>query len=62
MLGWISSEFFARSPVLIFPLIALGIFMTVYITAAVRIMRTDKSKLDELAALPFDDSEVRSDV
>ncbi|MDD9939455.1 MAG: hypothetical protein OXU20_00205 [Myxococcales bacterium] len=60
MLSWISTEFFARSPVLVFPLIALGIFMTVFIAAAVRAARTDSERLDELARLPFDDSEVGS--
>lgn len=60
MLGWISGDFFARSPVLIYPLIALGIFMTVFVAAALRAFLTRKEHFDELALLPFDDSEVQN--
>ena len=57
MLSWISADFFARSPVLVFPLVALGIFMTVFVVAALRAFRTDKARLDALAQLPFEDRE-----
>lgn len=57
MLSWISSDFFSRSPLLIFPLIALGIFMLVFFAAAVRAWRTQDDTIDRLSRLPFDETE-----
>jgi len=53
MLTSIASDFFAKSPLLALPVIAMAIFMTVFTLGAVRTFRTDKKKLDEVANLPF---------
>ncbi|MDD9935057.1 MAG: hypothetical protein OXT09_15705 [Myxococcales bacterium] len=55
MLSWISSDFFARSPVLLFPVIALCIFMGVFTLGAVRAFLTDRRELDALSRLPLQD-------
>lgn len=57
MLGWISSDFFARSPLLILPLVALGLFMFVFISVSLRAWRTQSEMIDTLSKLPFDDTE-----
>ncbi len=49
-----SAEFFARSPVLIFPLIALGIFFVVFVAIALRVMLTQREEADAAARLPLD--------
>ncbi len=53
MLGWFAGDFFARSPVLVYPIIALAIFMTVFITVSLRALFRPKSELERLAALPL---------
>jgi hypothetical protein len=53
MLGWFASDFFARSPVLVYPIIALAIFMTVFVTVSLRALFRPKSELERLAALPL---------
>jgi hypothetical protein len=55
MLSFVALDFFQKSPLLILPLIALGIFVTVFLTTTARALLTDKAKMDELAALPFRD-------
>ncbi len=49
-----SAEFFARSPVLIFPLIALGIFFVLFVAIALRVMLTQREESDAAARLPLD--------
>lgn len=55
MLSFIALDYFQKSPLLILPLIALGIFVTVFVAVTVRAMLTDKSRLEALAALPLRD-------
>ncbi|MEM9191603.1 MAG: hypothetical protein AAGF12_20685 [Myxococcota bacterium] len=55
MLGWFASDFFARSPVLVFPLVGLGLFFTVFVTVSLRAVFTNKAKIERLAALPFEE-------
>jgi hypothetical protein len=57
MLSFISSEFFARSPVLAFPVVAMLLFMAVFVANAVRALRAAKPELDRLAELPFSDEQ-----
>jgi uncharacterized membrane protein (DUF485 family) len=54
MLGWFASDFFARSPVLIFPLVALGLFMTVFVLATVRALMANREHLDRMSRLPLE--------
>lgn len=49
-----SAEFFARSPVLVFPLIALGIFFVVFVAISLRVMLTQREQTDAAARLPFE--------
>jgi hypothetical protein len=57
MMRQLSADFFARSPLLIFPLIALAVFVVVFIAVSVRALRTRREELDRLAALPLSDSD-----
>jgi hypothetical protein len=54
MLSWISSDFFERSPLLAFPVLALVLFMVVFTANAVRALRTKKPELERLANLPLE--------
>ena len=55
MLSQFSADFFARSPVLAGPVVALGIFIVVFVAVSVRAARTKKTELDRMAALPLAD-------
>jgi VIT1/CCC1 family predicted Fe2+/Mn2+ transporter len=60
MLSWISSDFFARSPLLALPVIALLLFMAVFAAAAVRAAIANRSQLERMARMPLEDeSEAR---
>lgn len=57
MLSQIAKNFFADSPVIAYPLVAMVLFMTVFLVITWRTMRRDRSELDALAQLPFADGE-----
>lgn len=57
MLGWFASDFFARSPALVYPVIALGIFMTVFISVSLKALFLKKSEVDRLARLPLSEDD-----
>jgi len=59
MLSLIASDFFQKSPVLLFPLIALGLFMLVFFVVTVRTVMTKKAEFDRLAMLPLQAEEGR---
>ena len=54
MLSWFASDFFARSPMLAYPIVALGIFMTIFVTATLRALFRNKDEVDRLARLPLE--------
>lgn len=54
-----SAEFFARSPVLVFPVIALGLFFVVFVVISLRVALTQREELDAAARLPLNDGEGR---
>jgi len=56
MLRHLAADYFARSPVLAFPIAALALFMFVFIVVSVRAFLRRSSELDALAALPLQDS------
>jgi hypothetical protein len=60
MLSAFSADYFARSPLLVFPVIALGLFMVVFVAVTARALLTRKSELAHMANLPLEDSEVSS--
>lgn len=56
MLSQLAADYFARSPVLAFPIIALGIFLLVFIAVSVRALLREKTDLDRMAELPLHDT------
>jgi hypothetical protein len=57
MLSWMATDFFAHSPVLAYPVAALGIFMLVFVGIGVRTLLAPKERIDALARLPRDRQE-----
>lgn len=60
MLSWLASDFFARSPVLAYPLVALFVFFAVFAGASLKAVLTRRSEIDRLARLPFSDDTTSS--
>lgn len=54
MLSWFASDYFSQSPVLIFPIVALGLFMTVFMVMSLRAIFARKPALDRMAQLPLE--------
>ena len=52
---WIATDFFARSPVMTLPVIAMLLFMAVFVASAIRAFRTARDTHDELAKLPLEE-------
>ncbi len=50
-----ASEFFAQSPALLFPVIALVLFFTVFLVVVVRVMRMSAAEADHIARIPLED-------
>ena len=61
MMSWIATDFFARSPVLLGPVIALALFFTVFVGAAARALLTRRAVVDRAARIPFENDEVGHD-
>ena len=63
MLSLMAGSFFERSPMLIFPLIALCLFIAVFCAILWRTVRTSRAELDRAAHMPLADSPIgaRSD-
>lgn len=57
MMRLMSSEFFARSPVLIFPVLALGLFFVVFVLISLRALLTQREEMDAAARLPLNDGD-----
>jgi hypothetical protein len=47
-------DLLAQSPLLVLPIAAMFVFITVWVTAAVRVMTRSRSELDEAARLPLE--------
>jgi len=54
---WIVSDFFARSPALLGPTLALLLFVVVFTATAVHAFRTQKAEHDRMARLPLGEDE-----
>ena len=52
---WIVSDFFARSPALLGPTIALLLFVLVFTATAIHAFRTQKIAHDRMARLPLEE-------
>jgi hypothetical protein len=55
MLSFMASEYFQRSPMLIFPVLALALFMLVFFVVTVRTVLTQKERYEGIARLPLAD-------
>lgn len=53
MLSQLVSGYFARSPVLAWPLLALGLFFTVFVIVSVRALWGERATMQRMAELPF---------
>ena len=53
----IARQFFADSPVILFPIIALLLFLFVFVFVTVRALRARREDIDALARIPFGDAE-----
>jgi hypothetical protein len=57
MLSFMAMDYFQKSPVLLLPLISLGIFLTVFLAAIVRTWLTQDREIEELSRMPLRDGE-----
>lgn len=57
MISWMATDFFAKSPVLYLPMIALFLFMLVFVGIIVRTYWKRAAEFDELARMPLDEKE-----
>ena len=48
---------FRQSPLLIYPLIGLATFVTLFAAIVLRVIRSRPDSFDAVAAIPFEDSE-----
>jgi hypothetical protein len=53
----IARQFFADSPVILFPILALLLFLVVFVVITVRAFRARPEEIDALARIPFGDEE-----
>ena len=60
MLGYMASEFFATSPVLLLPVIALALFGLAFTILTLRALMRPREVIAALAALPLEGEETIS--
>ena len=60
MMAQLSAEFFARSPLLAWPVFALALFLCVFLTVSLRALFGRQADMRRMAELPIQDSEERS--
>jgi cbb3-type cytochrome oxidase subunit 3 len=58
MLSQMVAKLFAGNPLTMFPSVGLAIFMGVFISVTVSVMRRKAAAYEEIARLPLDDDEV----
>jgi hypothetical protein len=57
MLSFMASEYFHHSPLLVYPLVALALFMLVFFLVTLRTVLTNKHRYEGLAAMPLEEPE-----
>jgi len=57
MLSTLASEFFASSPLMVLPVVALLLFLCVFTAASWRALRRKPSELEPIARLPLGDDD-----
>lgn len=55
MISWFASDFFARSPVLLFPVVALALFITVFMLVSLRALLWKRQDLEAVSRLPLEE-------
>lgn len=60
MISVVAQDFFQRSPVLVFPLIALVIFMGIFTAVSLRTLIKGKRHFERYARMPLEDGESTS--
>jgi hypothetical protein len=55
VISWLASDFFARSPMLLFPVAGLFLFMTAFAVVSARALLRKRDHLDRMARLPLED-------
>ncbi len=60
MMRFAAMAFFAKSPMLIFPVLALVLFFAVFVWITVRTYRADKTTYDAISRLPLEDARVET--
>lgn len=55
MLSVIAKGFFSSSPVLIFPILALLLFLFIFTVITIRVLATDRETIHKLTVLPLVD-------
>jgi len=53
-----ASEFFAQSPALLYPMVALLLFFVVFLAVLIRVFRMNPSEAERLARIPLEDEVV----
>jgi hypothetical protein len=60
ILSQLTAEFFARSPLLAWPVFALALFLCVFVTVSLRALFGRRDDMLRMAELPIGDAEERS--
>ncbi len=55
-----ASQFFQHNPALLYPMLALIIFLLVFLVVIVRVARMKRSDVDRLARIPLEDQPVEA--
>ena len=50
-----AAEFFAQSPALLYPILALVLFFTIFLIVIVRVMRMSASEVEHNAQIPLEE-------
>jgi cbb3-type cytochrome oxidase subunit 3 len=53
-----ASEFFAQSPALLYPMLALLLFFVVFLAVVIHVFRMKPSEVERLARIPLEDDVV----
>jgi len=54
MLSFMAMDYFRQSPMLALPVLALAIFMLVFVAVSVRAIFTEKARFESIARLPLE--------
>lgn len=58
----LASDFFARSPVMAGPLVAIVLFFTVFVGVAIWVMWTKREAFDAVSRMPLEDGNAPKEV